>query len=188
MYMAFQFSLGVDLILLLPPPPLQVYNGLSTPPPIPRSHNGTTTTANNNNSVGHNTNKSSASNLTFSSQRIIARDRKELNCGGGGGHTGSHDPKEKWRRLEVSPEAIDCLQLVREGTYGRIYSGTLVVKGCGNNNNNSSNHMNLAEHTINNNNNNVNNNYDNGNDDEAAETKNVLVKTVLGEFDNFPLL
>lgn len=81
---------------------------------------------------------------------------------GGGGY----EAKDKWRRLEVSPEAMDCLQLVREGTYGRVYSGTLLVKGCNNNK--------VTEHTIN------NNNYNNDND-ECVETRDVLIKTVLGK-------
>lgn len=79
-----------------------------------------------------------------------------------------YEAKDKWRRLEVSPEAIDCLQLVREGTYGRIYSGTLIVKSC--NNNTATEQL----HKINN-----NNNYNNDNE-ECVEARDVLIKTVLG--------
>lgn len=47
----------------------------------------------------------------------------------GGGSTGggsSGDPKEKMRRLlNVQPGALECEQLIKEGTYGRIYAGKL---------------------------------------------------------------
>lgn len=35
------------------------------------------------------------------------------------------DPKDKFRRCAVQPGTIGCEQLVQEGTYGRVYSGTL---------------------------------------------------------------
>lgn len=110
------------------------------------------------------------------------RGRKELST-----NTSCYEAKDKWRRLEVAPEAIDCLQLVREGTYGRVYSGTVLVKSCNNNNNN--NNLN------NNNKNNKNlalskttqqkriNDNDSANEsEECFETRDVLIKTVLGEY------
>lgn len=35
------------------------------------------------------------------------------------------DPKDKFRRFAVSPGTICCQHLIQEGTYGRVYSGTL---------------------------------------------------------------
>uniref|UniRef100_A0A182QRR4 Protein kinase domain-containing protein n=1 Tax=Anopheles farauti TaxID=69004 RepID=A0A182QRR4_9DIPT len=40
-------------------------------------------------------------------------------------HSNSSNPKDKLRRIAVSPGTIICQQLVQEGTYGRIYSGIL---------------------------------------------------------------
>lgn len=146
----------------------QVYGGvggLSTPPPIPRTPHSM------------HTNKSNGSNVTFSGRLRKEQYQKNTNSGsGGGGGGGGYEAKDKWRRLEVSPEAIDCLQLVREGTYGRIYSGTVTVKGC--NNNSATKHQ---QQLI------INNNYNNDNE-ECVETRKVLIKTVLGGwFCSFPL-
>lgn len=42
----------------------------------------------------------------------------------GGGSGG--DPKEKMRRIpNVQPGTLECEQLIKEGTYGRIYAGKL---------------------------------------------------------------
>lgn len=162
-------------ILLLP---LQAYSGLSTPPPIPRSNN------NNNNicNINNNTNKSNSSNMTFCSNRMMVP-RKELP---NNTNTGCYDTtKDKWRRLEVSADSIDCQQLVREGTYGRIYSGSLLLTvkaSCGNNNNSTTRStVGIFSTEHHNNNKNINNNYNNDND-EGAETRDVLIKTVLGEW------
>ena len=128
-----------------------VNGALSTPPPITRTPHSI------------HTNKSNGSNITFSGRN--GNQRKETI------NTNTYEAKDKWRRLEVAPEAMDCLQLVKEGTYGRVYSGTLLVKGC---NNNSTGER---QHKIN------NNEYDNDNED-ATETRKVLIKTVLGEWRN----
>uniref|UniRef100_A0A182UGP1 Uncharacterized protein n=1 Tax=Anopheles melas TaxID=34690 RepID=A0A182UGP1_9DIPT len=40
-------------------------------------------------------------------------------------HSNGSNPKDKLRRIAVSPGTILCQQLVQEGTYGRIYSGIL---------------------------------------------------------------
>ncbi|KFB38174.1 tyrosine-protein kinase [Anopheles sinensis] len=40
-------------------------------------------------------------------------------------HSNGSNPKDKLRRIAVSPGTIICQQLVQEGTYGRIYSGIL---------------------------------------------------------------
>lgn len=37
----------------------------------------------------------------------------------------SKNPKDKLRRISVSPGTIICQQLIQEGTYGRIYNGVL---------------------------------------------------------------
>lgn len=41
------------------------------------------------------------------------------------------DPKDKFRRCAVQPGTICCEQLVQEGTYGRVYSGTLQQQSTG---------------------------------------------------------
>lgn len=38
------------------------------------------------------------------------------------------DPKDKFRRCAVQPGTICCEQLVQEGTYGRVYSGSLQLQ------------------------------------------------------------
>lgn len=40
-------------------------------------------------------------------------------------HGTNGDPKDKFRRVAVNAGTISCEQLVLEGTYGRIYNGTL---------------------------------------------------------------
>lgn len=107
-----------------------------------------------------NTNKSNGSNITYHSNRLGRKEQQNSITG--------YEAKDKWRRLEVSPEAIDCLQLVREGTYGRVYSGTLLVKGC--------DKSASREHITSN-----NNHYKNDNE----ETRDVLIKTVLGGCSSF---
>lgn len=115
-----------------------------------------------------------------SNNRMVRMEQNQQQQNSNTGSTG-YEAKDKWRRLEVSPEAIDCLQLVREGTYGRVYSGTLLVKGCSNNNNKNLEHtINHSMSSNNNSNNNNNNNYNNDNEECVVETRDVLIKTVLG--------
>nr|XP_029734570.1 tyrosine-protein kinase Dnt-like [Aedes albopictus] len=40
-------------------------------------------------------------------------------------HSNSSNPKDKLRRIAVSPDTIICQQLAQEGTYGRIFYGVL---------------------------------------------------------------
>lgn len=40
-------------------------------------------------------------------------------------HNTNGDPKDKFRRVAVNAGTMCCEQLVLEGTYGRVYSGTL---------------------------------------------------------------
>lgn len=82
--------------------------GLSTPPAVPRIQHSIHTNRSNGSVISHG----------------HRREQKIINTNTG---TGS-ETKDKWRQLEVSPEEIDCLQMVREGTYGRVYSGTLRLK------------------------------------------------------------
>ena len=40
-------------------------------------------------------------------------------------HSNTSNPKDKLRRINVSPGTIICQQLMQEGTYGKIYNGIL---------------------------------------------------------------